>query len=169
MDVSVFKAVMTGFASPARFDITISGAYVQAIDQSMLKVSCKAASLPSSTLGVIEVPYFGRKVKIPGDRTYSEWSTTLIADNAWTVYQQLLSWHESINSPSGNTAVTANVNDFKADGLVTAYDAAGNITIQKKLVGLWPSEVSQVEFAWDSTDQTADIPVTWAYDYSESV
>ena len=30
----------------------------------------KAAQIPASTLGTIEVPYFGRKIRLAGDRTF---------------------------------------------------------------------------------------------------
>ena len=39
---------------------------------------CKAASLPASTIAPIEVPYRGRKLKLPGDREYAEWSLTFV-------------------------------------------------------------------------------------------
>ena len=38
----------------------------------------KAAQLPASTIGFIEVPYKGRKVKRPGDRTFAEWTLTVL-------------------------------------------------------------------------------------------
>jgi hypothetical protein len=31
--------------------------------------SCRAAELPAATIGTVEVPYFGRRIKIAGDRT----------------------------------------------------------------------------------------------------
>ena len=42
----------------------------------------KAAQLPASTLGLIEVPYRGRKIKVPGDRTFAEWQITVLADTS---------------------------------------------------------------------------------------
>ena len=29
--------------------------------------SCKAAVIPAMTVGVVEVPYFGRNIKVPGN------------------------------------------------------------------------------------------------------
>jgi len=45
----------------------------------------KAAQIPASTLGTIEVPYFGRKVKIAGDRTFAEWTVTVINDEDFLI------------------------------------------------------------------------------------
>ena len=41
----------------------------------------KAASFPASTIGVVEVPFRGRQLKIAGDRTYEPWSVTVL--NRW--------------------------------------------------------------------------------------
>ena len=44
---------------------------------------CKAGSLPGSTMGVIEVPMGGgRRYKLAGDRTYAEWTVTIMNDSA---------------------------------------------------------------------------------------
>jgi hypothetical protein len=37
---------------------------------------CKAAQLPGSTIGLLEIPYFGRQVKFAGNRTFAEWTVT---------------------------------------------------------------------------------------------
>ena len=37
---------------------------------------CRSAALPASTQGLIEVPFRGRFLKIPGDRTFEAWTAT---------------------------------------------------------------------------------------------
>ena len=63
---------------------------------------CRAAQMPASTLGTIEVPYFGRKVKIAGDRTFAEWTVTLIQDEDMIIRNSMEEWSNSINSHLGN-------------------------------------------------------------------
>ena len=41
----------------------------------------KAAQFPASSIGFIEVPFKGRKIKRPGDRTFAEWSITVLQDD----------------------------------------------------------------------------------------
>ena len=43
---------------------------ISADDQGLVNLLCKSAALPASQLGVIEVPFRGRTVKIAGDRTF---------------------------------------------------------------------------------------------------
>ena len=40
------------------------------------KFTVRAANLPSSQIGVIEVPFRGRVLKIAGDRTFEPWTIT---------------------------------------------------------------------------------------------
>ena len=40
---------------------------------------CKAATLPGSNIGFIDVPFRGRKLKVSGDRTFNDWSVTILS------------------------------------------------------------------------------------------
>ena len=68
-----------GGARPSLFQVTLTNPVNAAADLKF-PFMCRAAQMPASTLGTIEVPYFGRKVKIAGDRTFAEWTVTLIQD-----------------------------------------------------------------------------------------
>ena len=54
--------------------------------------TCRASSIPASTVGIIEVPYFGRKIKLSGDRTYDNWSVTIINDEDYSVRNAFEGW-----------------------------------------------------------------------------
>ena len=57
----------------------------------------KAAQLPASTLGTIEVPYRGRKIKVPGDRTFAEWQITVLADGDFQLRDKFEDRYDKIN------------------------------------------------------------------------
>ena len=57
----------------------------------------KAASFPASTIGVVEVPFRGRQLKIAGDRTYEPWSVTVLNDEGFTIRQQMETWAQTIH------------------------------------------------------------------------
>ena len=48
-------------------------------------ILCKSAALPGSNLGVIEVPFRGRTVKIAGDRTFDTWTATFFNDKNFKI------------------------------------------------------------------------------------
>ena len=41
---------------------------------------CKAAALPAANMGLIEVPFRGRQLKVAGDRTFDTWTVTILND-----------------------------------------------------------------------------------------
>ena len=41
---------------------------------------CKAAALPATNVGTVELPFRGRVLKVPGDRTYETWTGTFYMD-----------------------------------------------------------------------------------------
>ena len=43
-----------------------------------LKFTTQAATIPAGTIDPIEVNYFGRIFKIPGGRTFEDWTTTVL-------------------------------------------------------------------------------------------
>lgn len=170
MNIEFLKSNLKSPARATLFDVEISGnGATQALSSAVLKFTCKAASLPSDTIGKLEVPFYGRKVPYAGDRVYNDWNTTIIMENGWTVYKELIRWKKLYNDPMNNTAVSTDMNQFKCDGYFTAYDAMGKPTLRIKLVGLFPYDVQQLDMDWSNTDTTADLNVTWFFDYWEIV
>ena len=52
----------------------------------------KAANLPASTVGVVEVPFRGRTLKIAGDRTFEPWTVTVMNDENFLLERKLEEW-----------------------------------------------------------------------------
>ena len=151
--INTFRSTLLGLARGTLFQIVITGAPVVTLDSELFRVTCKAASLPSDTINEIPVPFFGRKIYYPGDRTYSTWQTTLIGDHSWSNYKQIARWHSMINHPENNVAVTTNALNFKADGKIYVYDQTDNRTLAMTMVGLWPTDLGNVSLDWDATDR----------------
>ena len=77
----------------------LSAGTVSDADRELVNVLCKSAALPASNLGVIEVPFRGRTVKIAGDRTFDTWTATFFNDKDMKIRSFFESWLESMNTP----------------------------------------------------------------------
>ena len=73
-------------------------------DKDLVDLLCKSAALPASALGVIEVPFRGRTVKISGDRTFDTWSPTFFNDKDLKIRSYFEQWLETMNTHNGNNA-----------------------------------------------------------------
>jgi len=65
----------------------------------------KTANLPASTVGVIEVPFRGRTLKIAGDRTFDVWTITVINDVDFSIRTAFEKWMNAINKHDDNSGL----------------------------------------------------------------
>jgi phage tail-like protein len=136
---------------------------IQVAEQSGIAFLCNATQVPAMTMGVIEVPYMGRKIKMAGDRTYAEWTTTLFVNEDFEVRNYLEKWQASINDPVTNIR-DANWTDYKKNATVRLYNKKGKVLREYTLQGCWPTDVGTIDLDWNTTDTLATYQVTWAFD-----
>ena len=156
------------------FEITlpfpaVSGAASQT---QYLAFMCKAASLPPEEIGVVPVPYFGRQIKVPGNRTFPEWSMTVINDEGFLLRNAFEKWSNALDGHVGNLrnpAALIGPNGYAVDITINQYGKTGNQIMQYVLRNAWPSAVSPQDLAWDANDQIQEFQVTIQYDYWENV
>jgi len=144
-------------------------------EKSLTNIMCKSAALPASSIGVIEVPFRGRTVKIAGDRTFDTWSPTFINDKDFKVRAVMEAWMEAINGHAGNTAdlltpLSGNASGYTADVFVHqlekgATPESSSILRTYKLWYAFPTSVSQIDLAYDSNDQIEEFSVEFQYSY----
>ena len=65
---------------------------------------CRSAQQPGATVSSISVPYFGRFIKVRGNRTFSDWTVTVIQDESFAERNMLEAWQNGINHLRKNTA-----------------------------------------------------------------
>ena len=129
----------------------------------------KAAQIPASTLGFIDVPYFGRTIKIAGDRSFAEWTVTVINDEDFLIRNAMEQWMNSINSHSGNIREFGSASPllYKSNAQITQFSKTGVPIREYTFNGMFPTEVSTIEMAWETTDAIEEFTVTFQYDFWE--
>lgn len=172
--ISQFKAALGEGARPNLFTVTFTSPNA-GIGLGNSNLLCKAAALPGFTVGVIEVPMQGgRRVKLPGDRTFAEWTATFIADEGHVVRKGFEDWMASIvnpnfesttkgNFPSG--AAVANNYNYKQNITVAQLGQDGKPIQTYLLKEAFPTDVSQLDLSYDTTDAIAEFTVTFQYSY----
>src|SRR6266576_5422693 len=128
-DINQFKkfGIPQGGARPALFEVLMTPPGI-AGDTKLISFKCMAASLPAFTTGVIEVPYFGRKVKVAGDRVFQDWQVNIINDEDFSVRAMMEKWSNEINTLISNVRLSNNgdIEEYKStDALVTQYSKFG--------------------------------------------
>ncbi len=129
---------------------------------------CKAGSLPGSTLGVIEVPMGGgRRYKLAGDRTYAEWTVTIMNDAAGTARKVMEDYQKLFVGTDMELAVLGNrITTPRATVTVEQLtEDATTIGRKYELVNCFPTDISAMDLSYDTTDTLQEFTVTWVYDY----
>lgn len=171
-----FKAsgLTLGGARPNLFDVTVT--FPSSIPDGAaafpkLAFTAKAAQLPGSMLGTIEVPYFGRFVRFPGDRTFEPWTVTVVNDEDFLVRNAFEQWSAFINAHAANVSLLGALSPFvyQTEAQVKQYGKDGSEIKAYNFTGLYPSEISPVELAWDANDALEEFTVTFQYAYWTSL
>jgi len=147
-----------GGARPNLFAVTIS----EIGTAENFEFHCKAASLPSSIIGVIPINYRGRILQIPGDRTFEDWQITVINDENMMLKKKFINWQKNWNDHTSNKPVgsvmknwaTATVSQLKRDG-----GNAATFTLEH----VWCDNVSATDVSWDTPDTISEFTVIMKY------
>ena len=168
LNIDDFKAKLKGGgARPNLFKATINfPAYAQG-DVEITSFMCKAAQLPASIIGIIEIPFRGRQLKIAGDRTFETWSPTIINDTDFKVRDSMERWMNGINAHSANTGLVAPA-DYSADLIVEQLDRDEAVLKKYNFRGCFPTNVSAIDLAYETNDAIEEFTVEFQVQYWES-
>lgn len=162
-NINEFKSELTGGgARPTLFQCQITNPIVPAADFKV-PFMVRAAGLPASELGSYQVPYFGRQVKYAGDRTFADWTVTIINDEDFLIRNAMEAWSNSIAAHDANTRTLPQ--DYKSNGLITQYSKDGSPLRTYVFEGMFPISISEIAMDWSSTDQIEEFTVTFQYDF----
>ena len=166
--ITAFRSALAGGARPNLFRFSF-GALPSGVSLAGSEVLIKAGAIPGYTLGVIEVPFRSRRIKVPGDRTFAEWTVTVINNESQSIRKGFEDWMSYIAS-----------NDFSSANLRRAgagIDYTTQITVEQlkddnstskttKLYHAFPTDVSTIDLSYDTTDAVEEFTVTFQYVYS---
>jgi hypothetical protein len=127
---------------------------------------CQAANLPPATMTSIDVPYFGRKIKVAGERTFENWQLTIMNDEDFKVRSLFERWSNALNSLESNLRGQGlDAENYKADLDVVQYAKDGARIRSYTIIGAFPTDVSAIELNWNTTGSIETFTANLAYDY----
>ena len=181
-----FKSKLAGGgARPNLFEASINSfptAISEAWDNSSeaeggaFKFLCKSTALPASNLGSIEIPFRGRTLKVAGDRTFDDWTVTIINDEDFrlrTAFERWSNVMSQLDDATGVTNRTSNMTDAfiqqlgRGPEVGAATNNGGNTSILRsyKFFDVFPVTVGEIALSYDTTDALEEFDVTFRYQY----
>ena len=161
-NINQFKAELVGGgARPTLFQVQITNPVAPGADFKV-PFMVRATGIPESTLGQYTVPYFGRQVKYAGDRTFADWTVTVINDEDFAVRNAMEAWSNFINSHDSNTRALPQ--QYKSTGLITQFSKDGSPLRTYVFEGMYPITIDAIQMDWSQTDAIEEFTVTFQYD-----
>ena len=173
-NVAEFRANMIGDgARPNLFSVSLTFPTIalnSTASGQKVTFMAKTAQLPGSTVGTVPVYYFGREMKFAGNRTFTDWTLTIINDEDFSIRNSIESWMNAINSHAGNVRNNAALNStgYTVDATVTQYGKTGGELKTYKFVGLFPVDLAPIDLDWGSNDTIEEYATTFAYQWWEA-
>ena len=172
-DATAFRSKLQyGGARPNLYEVVVSMPGEAGAASEEFTFMCRAASMPGMTVGVVQVPYFGRFIKLAGDRQFEDWSVRVINDEDFSVRNAFEAWQNRLamldfGTPAIENAVPVGGHEFLyVDIEVTQLAKDGHGDLKKYyLKKAWPVMIGPIELAYDANDQIEEFDVTFAYDY----
>ena len=172
-NISSFKsALIGGGARPNLFEVeltTLPGDITWDGGEN-LRYMCKAASLPTSTIANIDVPFRGRIFKVAGDRTFEPWTITIINDENFKIRNAMEEWMDIMSKLDNNLGATdpnaymtnANVFQLGRGSTKSSKDSEGTdnaVLKQYKFIDIFPTSISAIDLSYDSSDAIEEFTV----------
>lgn len=130
----------------------------------------KTAAIPASTIGTVELQYFGRTLKFAGNRTFADLSITVLNDENFLVRTAFQKWLSGLNSHVGNKRLPTADGPlgYTKDATVIQFGKKGNVLKKYKFIGCYPTELSEIALDWSSNDTIEEYTVTLSYQWWEA-
>ncbi len=168
LGVDDFKSKLRGGgARPNLFKATLNFPAYAGGDVELSSFLCKTAQLPVSEMALVNVPFRGRQLKIAGDRTFQNWTVTIINDTDFSVRDAMERWMNGINSHAANTGLSNPV-DYEADLSVDQLDRNGDVLKTYNFRGCFPVNVGEIALSYETNDVVEEFTVEFAIQYWES-
>ena len=205
LNVSDMRAALTGGGSkPNLFLVDIvfpkdinlqDDPFPGGFDTTKLNKACqflvKSAQIPSSDIGIIKVPFRGRELPIPGDRTFEPMNFTLVNSGDMYVRAAFEAWSRGINAFTENTSkmkysdctnggssflTNMTISQLSRDGIQATKTPQNpqkpgvnneTVTRRYRLYDCWCSSVSGIALDYSANDQISESNIVVQYSYFE--
>ena len=169
-NINDFKAKLAGGGARAnQFKVTMPfPGYAQVGGEiEDLAFLCTTAQIPAMNVGLVNVPFRGRQIKIAGDRTFADWSITVLNDTNFKLRNAFERWQNGINNMTDNEGLSNPV-DYQVDAFVDQLDRNGSTLKTYTLRGSFPTTLAPIDLSYSDNSAVETFSCTFRYQYFET-
>ena len=159
-NIAEFKSQFQGGVRPNQFRVFMSKG-PNGIGTKNFEFLGKAASIPASTIGNVDVPYRGRQLKVPGDRTFEDWTLTVFNDGEWSARSYFERWMQVLQGHR-QPVRSVNATDVYGNAVVQQLSRTGVAIATYTMEDIYPTNVAAIDLGFDTNDSVEEFQVTFA-------
>jgi len=127
----------------------------------------KGTTIPAASITPVSVPFKGTVLKVAGDRSYADWSVTIINDNEFSSRTALESWQNDIQGHGSSTGM-ATTDYLLSRAFVEQLGKDDSVLARYEFFNCFPKEIGSIELSYES-EGLEEFEVTFAYSHWERV
>ena len=126
---------------------------------------CRSAQIPALTIGELTIPFRGRFVYVPGDRTYDPWAVTVMNDRSFAIRSTLEAWMNDLQDIGSSTESAAIGAAVYRQVIVEQLDRSDRTIRKYTLYDAWPTTLDAIDLAFDTNDTLEEFTCTFRFNY----
>ena len=141
-------------------------------DADNFRYMAKAASLPQSSIGQIDIPFRGRTFKVAGDRVIDDWAVTVINDESFKLRNAFEEWIDLIAKLENNLGATdpsaymvnAKVYQLGRGSSPSSKSNTGTnnaVLKEYEFIDIYPTSVAAIDLSYDTENAIEDFEVNF--------
>ena len=153
-----------GGARANQFSVSIRGRDAsRGLSSEHFTFLCRSAQIPAMTIGEVTVPYRGRQIFVPGDRTYDAWTITIYNDSEYSSRNDLELWMNELQNIGSGTHASGDY--VYRNAVVKQLDRNDQTIRSYSLIDCWPTTIDAIDLAYDTNDVIEEFGATFRFNY----
>ena len=161
--IDEFKAQLIGGGPRAnRFNIFIPRA------GDKIQFLAKAGNIPAATVGIVEVQWRGSVLKLAGDRTFENWTVSILNDVEFSARTAIEAWQQEIQEMGGGNGATTT--DYLISwAVVEQLNKDDSVLARYEFFNMFPLNIGAIELSHETVDALEQFDVEFAFSHWERV
>ena len=161
--IDEFKAQLIGGGPRAnRFNIFIPRA------GDKIQFLAKAGNIPAATVGIVEVQWRGSVLKLAGDRTFENWTVSILNDVEFSARTAIEAWQQEIQEMGGGNGSTT-TDYLISRAFVEQLNKDDAVLARSEFFNMFPLNIGAIELSHETVDALEQFDVEFAFSHWERV
>ena len=161
--IDEFKAQLIGGGPRAnRFNIFIPRA------GDKIQFLAKAGNIPAATVGIVEVQWRGSVLKLAGDRTFENWTVSILNDVEFSARTAIEAWQQEIQEMGGGNGSTT-TDYLISRAFVEQLNKDDSVLARYEFFNMFPLNIGEIALSHETVDALESFDTEFAFSHWERV